>query len=131
MRILDGLAASHAEGILHRDVKPQNILVERASGDPRLIDFGLARMEDLDTLTSTGQIPGTPLYMSPEQALAKPGAIDQRTDVYSAGAVLYELLSAAPPFEGEELARDFCIGSPTRIRDRCAHGARSCRARSS
>ena len=95
------LEHAHERGVLHRDLKPQNILIQGDSGLPRLIDFGLARIESLDSISRTGDLAGTPLYMSPEQVRASPGGIDKRTDVYSAGAVLYELLTDSPPFPGD------------------------------
>lgn len=96
--IAKALAYAHSQGILHRDVKPSNILV-RQNGDPVLTDFGIAsRIESQHTLTGTGLGIGTPEYMSPEQGLGK--KLDGRTDLYSLGVVLYELVTGKKPFEG-------------------------------
>lgn len=96
----------HERGVLHRDIKPHNILLDPA-GAPRLIDFGLAKDFELSGLTRSGETAGTPHYMSPEQARATKHPIDKRTDLYSVGAVLYELLSLQPPFSGCGMAEIF------------------------
>src|SRR5512132_2258247 len=89
---------SHEHGILHRDIKPGNILLD-AKGEPHLTDFGLARLvESESTVTRTLEVLGTPSYMAPEQALGNNEAITSVTDVYGLGAVLYELLTGQPPF---------------------------------
>ncbi len=95
--LAQALAAAHALGIVHRDVKPNNVMLQN-DGRVRLLDFGLARGRGVDmaTLTKTGVIVGTPAYMSPEQCQAL--AVDERSDVYSLGAVLFELLTAKLPF---------------------------------
>src|SRR5262245_13202754 len=97
--VAKGLAAGHAKGIVHRDVKPQNILVTR-NGQPKLIDFGLAReASNTQGLTQEGLMMGTPEYMSPEQAEGL--KVDARTDIYSLGVTFYQLLSGKLPFSGE------------------------------
>lgn len=94
------LAALHAAGVLHRDVKPSNVLLG-ADDVPRLMDFGIARLRDAETLTKTQQVLGTPMYMAPEQLAGE--AVDERADVYGLGAVLYECLTGRPPTEGDTL----------------------------
>jgi len=101
--VAKGLAHAHENGLLHRDVKPQNILIEK-SGKVKLCDLGLARSTQEDSsLTQTGTAMGTPYYMSPEQ-IAGSRDIDARTDIYSLGAVGYHLLAGRPPYEAETAA---------------------------
>jgi predicted Ser/Thr protein kinase len=94
------LEHAHAEGILHRDLKPHNVLLDR-TGRARITDFGLAKdlSDAREALTRTGEVVGTPAFMPPEQAGAK-GAVDGRADVYGLGATLYALVTGAPPFQG-------------------------------
>ncbi len=91
-----GLSAAHAQGLVHRDVKPANILLEEQIDRVLLSDFGLARAVDDASLTKTGIVAGTPHYMSPEQSLGE--AVDHRSDVFSLGSVLYFMLAGHPPF---------------------------------
>jgi serine/threonine protein kinase/tetratricopeptide (TPR) repeat protein len=91
---------AHEHGILHRDIKPGNILLDQ-KGEPHLTDFGLARLlETESTVTRTLEVLGTPSYMAPEQALGENAAVSSATDVYGLGAVLYQLLTGQPPFAG-------------------------------
>ena len=94
-----GLHAAHEFGVIHRDVKPSNLLVDRDE-NLWITDFGLARMREADALTHTGDILGTMRYMSPEQALGRTALVDHRTDVYSLGVTLYELATFVHPAEG-------------------------------
>ena len=91
---------AHEHGILHRDIKPGNILLD-AKGEPHLTDFGLARLvESESSVTQTLEVLGTPSYMAPEQAVGNNAAVSSVTDVYGLGAVLYQLLTGQPPFAG-------------------------------
>ena len=101
LQMASALEAAHQAGIIHRDIKPENILVT-AAGEAKVLDFGIARLEAPGhTLTSTGTIVGSPMYMSPEQIQAH--AVDRRSDVYSFGAVLYYLFTGVEPFAGKDL----------------------------
>jgi serine/threonine protein kinase len=99
MQAAAGLAAAHAQGLVHRDVKPSNILLEETVERAVLTDFGLARAINDASLTQTGVLAGTPHYMSPEQATGE--AIDHRSDLFSLGAVLYFMATGHPPFRAE------------------------------
>ncbi|HTR53042.1 MAG TPA: protein kinase [Kofleriaceae bacterium] len=93
-----GLLAAHAEGVVHRDLKPQNVLVDK-DDRVRVADFGLARSIGESGLTVTGEILGSPAYMSPEQVKGEPA--DERSDIYSAGVMLYQLITGTTPFKGD------------------------------
>jgi WD40 repeat protein len=101
-RVCDAVQHAHEQGVIHRDLKPGNILVDEA-GQPKVLDFGVARATGADLLTSvdrtrTGQLVGTLSYMSPEQVAADPAALDRRSDVYTLGVILYELLADRLPY---------------------------------
>ena len=103
-RLADALDYAHACGVVHRDVKPGNVLLT-ADGRPVLADFGLAQLARAETgLTRQGDVLGTPAYMAPEQARGDVDQVDARSDVYALGAVLYELLTGSPPFTGVSAA---------------------------
>jgi hypothetical protein len=99
MQAASGLAAAHAQGLVHRDVKPANILLENGVERVYLTDFGLARASDDASLTYTGVVAGTPHYMSPEQADGQP--LDHLSDLFSLGSVLYFMATAHPPFRAD------------------------------
>ena len=114
----DALDHAHGLGILHRDIKPANLLIDPL-GALWITDFGLARFPSDLSLTHTGDMVGTLRYMSPEQALARRGVVDQRTDIYALGATLYELLTLRPAFDGrdhQELLRQIALDEPIRPR---------------
>lgn len=98
--LADGLEAAHRRGVVHCDVKPQNVVVA-PDGTPKLVDFGIARASD-STRTLSGEVRGSAPYVSPEQARGE--RVDGRSDVYALGAVLFELLTGRPPFQGENAA---------------------------
>ncbi|MEP0843028.1 MAG: protein kinase, partial [Phycisphaerae bacterium] len=111
---------AHAQGVTHRDIKPDNLLLDH-DGRLHLVDFGLARVLEEDNLTLTGELMGTPLYMSPEQVAAGRIGIDHRTDIYSLGVVLYHLLCLQPPYEAptrEALLRAIVIHAPPPLSSR-------------
>jgi serine/threonine-protein kinase len=96
-QICDGLEAAHIAGVVHRDLKPENILLA-AEGRVKIIDFGIAKMSDLEGMTATRFILGTPRYMAPEQIRGR--TVDARADLYALGIVTYEALAGSPPFDG-------------------------------
>ncbi len=115
-RVAEGLQHAHERGIVHRDVKPSNILLDE-HGQPCLSDFGLAKVEDGLELSRTGDFAGSPFYMSPEQADSRRGPIGHATDIYSLGVTLFELLTLTQPFKGttsHEIVRRILAEEPQR-----------------
>jgi serine/threonine protein kinase len=97
-QVVEGLMEAHRLGVIHRDLKPQNIMIDQ-DGNAKIMDFGIARFLDTERLTGSGVMIGTPEYMSPEQVDLRD--VDQRADIYSLGVVIYEMVSGRVPFEGE------------------------------
>ncbi len=99
-QVAEGLGYAHKNGVVHRDIKPANIMVV-ANGPVKITDFGIARMRSAADLTQTGVMLGSPKYMSPEQVIGK--RADHRSDIFSLGVILYEMLTGAAPFSGENI----------------------------
>ena len=99
--VASGLAHAHANGVIHRDIKPSNLIVT-PEGHVKILDFGVAKLSREAGLTTTGTLLGTPRYMSPEQLSPDGQEVDHRTDIYSLGAMLYELLTLRPPYTGDD-----------------------------
>jgi tetratricopeptide (TPR) repeat protein len=124
VRIAEALQLAHDAGVIHRDLKPTNILLA-ADGTPKIADFGLALVEGVSELSRTGDLSGSPFYMSPEQAAARRIDLDHRSDIFSLGATLYEALTLVRPFDGDTLTQVFKKIllddpiEPRRIRSRC------------
>lgn len=97
-QVAEGLSAIHRRGVIHRDIKPLNIMV-RPDGSIKVMDFGIAKAANMSTLTKTGYMVGTPHYIAPEQAVGNP--VDERSDIYSLGVVLYEMLTGTLLFSGK------------------------------
>ena len=118
-QVARGLAAAHATGLIHRDVKPGNVLLDAAIGEKvKLTDFGLARAADDASLTQSGVVAGTPMYMAPEQALGEP--IDRRADLFSLGSVLNTMVTGRPPFRAATtmaVLKRVCDDTPRPIRE--------------
>ncbi len=115
-QITCGLAAAHQQGLIHRDIKPANVLLENGVERVKITDFGLARLVDDVSITRTGEVSGTPQYMSPEQAQGDP--VDHRSDLFSLGCVLYAMCTGRSPFRATSLAaaiRRVCDDTPRPI----------------
>ena len=120
--VADTLALAHERGIIHRDLKGSNILIDERDGRPRLADFGVARALAAESLTKTGELVGSVHTMAPEQISGERGAIGPATDLWALGVLLYEGLSGTPPFTGETsatLAAAICRATPPPISESC------------
>lgn len=101
LQVANAISYAHSKGVIHRDLKPANVMIESKSQKARVTDFGLAKRNAADAnLTQTGQIIGTPAYMPPEQASGEHSAVDEKSDIYSLGSILFSLLTGSPPFKG-------------------------------
>ena len=123
-RVCDGVQHAHQKAIIHRDLKPHNVLVTMVDDQPvpKIIDFGVAKaigqsLADETVFTRLGQLIGTPEYMSPEQIEMSSENIDTRTDIYSLGVILYELITGVPPFDAEDFRKDGFDAIRRRIRE--------------
>jgi serine/threonine protein kinase len=119
--LAEGLAAAHAEGIVHRDIKPANIWLQADTQSVKILDFGLARAHDDENLTvyGAGGVVGTPAYMAPEQHNPQRDGIDQRTDLFGLGVIIYEMLTGKLPFPGRtipEIVRELTKAAPVPLR---------------
>jgi serine/threonine protein kinase len=117
-QVASGLAAAHATGLIHRDVKPANILLENGVERVKLTDFGLARAADDASISQSGLVAGTPMYMAPEQAHGRP--IDHRADLFSLGSVLYAMCTGRPPFRANSamaVLKRVCEDDPRPVRE--------------
>ena len=122
-KLADALQAAHAAGVIHRDLKPQNILVTQQD-EPKVTDFGLARITDESALSVSGEFAGTYFYMSPEQAAGRRIGIDHRTDIFSLGVMLYEMLALRRPFEGDtphQVAYQILLKDPPELKSFRSH----------
>src|SRR5262249_42456348 len=118
LQIATGLAAAHRQGLVHRDVKPSNILLENGVERVKITDFGLARAGDDASLTQSGVVAGTPMYMSPEQADALP--VDFHSDLFSLGSVLYAMCTGHAPFRAPTIMavlKRVCEATPRPVRE--------------
>jgi serine/threonine protein kinase len=109
-QICKGLAHAHSKGIVHRDMKPSNVMVakeETGEFAVKIVDFGIAKQDRTQAITTTGELLGSPLYMSPEQAMGQ--KVDARSDIYSVGCMLYECATGKPPFMGENSIQTLCL----------------------
>jgi serine/threonine protein kinase len=127
--VADVLSSVHARGIVHRDLKPDNLILTPRDRDfpLRLIDWGIARLGPMGKLTLDGLMPGTPIYMSPEQATGR--TIAAPCDIYSLGVIAYEALCGSPPFDGKTLAEVVCMhitSEAAPLTERCAAPAELC-----
>ncbi|MHC4943722.1 MAG: serine/threonine-protein kinase [Planctomycetota bacterium] len=121
--VAEALAQAHAAGVIHRDIKPSNILLTREA-QPKVTDFGLAKVEDALALSRSGDFAGTPYYMSPEQVASRRTGIDHRTDIYSLGVTLYEMLTLVRPFEADttqEVLKKVLLDEPRDPHKRSPH----------
>lgn len=127
-QILQGLAAAHAAGVVHRDLKPDNVIVAKDARVVKLVDFGISKVMGAANAsippvraTQAGAVLGTPLYMSPEQARGTTNLVDQRTDLYALGVILYEAIAGVPPLTGEnvnDLLFRVALDEPTPLEER-------------